>query len=59
MRVQKTEQVVLTVDEYNALDKILDKLDDLDIKDDNMLIARNTLQEAITNFFENCAEDLD
>lgn len=59
MRIEKKEQVVLTANEYKVLDEIWDKLESLKIEDDNMVIVRNTLQEAITNFLENCAEDLD
>lgn len=59
MRVEKKEQIVLTTNEYKALDEIWDKLESLKIEDDDMVIVRNTLQEAITNFFENCSEDLE
>lgn len=59
MRVEKKEQIVLTAGEYKILDEIWDKLENLKIEDDNMVIVRNTLQEAITNFFENCSEDLE
>lgn len=59
MRVEKKEQIVLTTNEYKALDEIWDKLESLNIEDDDMVIVRNTLQEAITNFFENCSADLD
>lgn len=59
MRVEKKEQIVLTTNEYKALDEIWDKLEGLKIEDDNMNIVCNTLQEAITNFFENCSEDLE
>lgn len=57
MRV--VEQIRLTVNEYEALDEIWKKLESLNIKDDNNVIVRNTLQVAISNFLENCAEDLD
>lgn len=59
MRVEKKEQIVLTTNEYKALDEIWDKLENLKIEDDDMVIVCNTLQEAITNFFENCSEDLE
>lgn len=59
MRVEKKEQIVLTTNEYKVLDEIWDKLEDLKIEDDDMVIVRNTLQGAITDFLEHCAEDLD
>jgi hypothetical protein len=59
MRVEKKEQIVLTTNEYKVLDEIWDKLENLKIEDDDMVIVRNTLQEAITNFFENCSDDLE
>ena len=50
MRVERTERIILTVEEANTLNELWQKINSLEIKDDVLDEICENLQDAITEF---------
>lgn len=50
MRVKKIERIILTVDEANTLNELWEKINSLEIEDDDLDEICKNLQGAITEF---------
>lgn len=57
MRVQKIEKIFLTIDEECTLNGIKDKLENLNIQNEEIESICSNLVDAIDNFLEVCEED--